>query len=176
MEVDGKTICALLTFFLAPQVISQTGSCTRYCAAMANLIPSDQIMAAQCDAVFEASQDFGGINPIVNMFTGDVFQAKKDEFFQTFPSKLAQVCPLPFARSLETVVIVPGVHLTSLPPTGPFFLGDKPYYCDFGMYHMLSNVALVEPSVSPTSFGGWGPTGAGLDSKFSSVTAGIGRA
>eukprot|EP00957_Ditylum_brightwellii_P141988 10817403-Ditylum_brightwellii.AAC.1 len=58
---------------------------------MANLIPSDQIMAAQCDAVFEASQDFGGINPIVNMFTGDVFQAKKDEFFQTFPSKLAQV-------------------------------------------------------------------------------------
>ena len=30
--------------------------------------------------------------------------------------------------------------------TGPFFLGDRPFYCDFGVYHVLSNARLVDPT------------------------------
>lgn len=78
IEADGK-------------VISQSGSCVRYCAALADLIPSDPIEAAQCDAIFEYSQDLSTLNPIVNVFRGDVFAQKKEEYFSTFPTALERL-------------------------------------------------------------------------------------
>ena len=30
---------------------------------------------------------------------------------------------------------------------GSFFLGKKPYYCDFGVYHHLSLLRLLEPKI-----------------------------
>lgn len=93
-----------------------------------SLVPSDALTAARCDAVFEASQEpaLAGINPIVNVFKGETFEQKKKEYFETFPSKLANL-----SRALGD---------------GPFFFGATPLYCDFGVYHPLSNARLVEPT------------------------------
>ena len=63
----------------------------RYCAGLADLVPTDPIEAAQCDAVFEYSQDLATLNPIVNMFRGDVFAQKKEEYFSTFPKALERL-------------------------------------------------------------------------------------
>lgn len=95
---------------------------------MASLVPSDALAAARCDAVFEASQEpaLASINPIVNIFKGETFEQKKKEYFETFPSKLANL-----SRALGD---------------GPFFFGATPLYCDFGVYHPLSNARLVEPT------------------------------
>ena len=34
---------------------------------------------------------------------------------------------------------------------GPFFLGENPSYCDFGVYHQLSMIRVLEPTI----FDGW---------------------
>lgn len=115
LEVDGK-------------VINQSGSCVRYCAGLANLIPSDAVTAAQCDALFEFSQDMASINPILNMFRGEVFAAKKADFFSKFPDRLTCLA----------------LQLDAQP--GAFFFGEQPYYCDFGIYHVLCTARLIEPT------------------------------
>jgi len=39
------------------KIIAQSGSIVRYLAKIANLIPSDDILAAEVDALFETSQE-----------------------------------------------------------------------------------------------------------------------
>ena len=50
------------------------------------------------------------VNPIVNVFKGDTFEAKRSEYFANAPSKIA---------NLEK-------RLSSSEAGGPFFFGDKP--------------------------------------------------
>ena len=66
------------------------------------------------------------VNPIVNIFTGEKFAEKKKEHFeQNLPARLQNL-----ERQLEV----------------PFFFGAQPLYCDFNVYHVLSNTRLLEPT------------------------------
>jgi len=64
--------------------------------------------------------------PLVNMFRGDTFTEKKAAFCATCPTVLKNL-----AKQYK----------------GPFFLGDNPYYCDLAVYHYLSLIKLIEPSL-----------------------------
>ena len=112
--IDGKILC-------------QSGACTRYAARMAGCVPEDPLEAAHCDMIFEAAQELAACNPIVNVFRGETFAAKKAEFFSTFPRKLENLSAQLAARS------------------GPFFCGEVPSYADFAVYHQLDLCQLLEP-------------------------------
>jgi len=90
------------------------------------LEPSDPVERAICDSIFEHAQDLSRINPIVNIYRGDAFKEKKEEYFSTFETKVA--C------------------LVKMLGKGPFF-GEResPSYADFHVYHVLSMAKLVEP-------------------------------
>ena len=90
------------------------------------LTPKDPMLAAQCDALFEASQELATVNPIVNVFRGEDFKEKKATYFSFAPAKIANL-----AKALGD---------------GPFFLGSRPYYCDFSLYHVLDNTRTLEPT------------------------------
>ena len=114
MVVDGK-------------VAGQSGSMTRYAATLTGLVPSDPVEALYCDSIYEASQELAGVNPIVNMFRGDVWQAKKQEYFEMMPPKLANL-----ARELGEK---------------DFFCGSSVTYADFGVYHICGNIHLLDAAV-----------------------------
>ena len=44
--------------------------------------PSDPAELAYCDMIHETAQDIATVNPIVNVFKGDMFQQKKAEYFE----------------------------------------------------------------------------------------------
>lgn len=109
--------------------IAQSGSICRFLAPLTGTLPSDPVMAAQVDAVFEAGQElFLPLNPTVNFGVGDDFAPRR-------------------AASLEKVQAALVNFEAILAQSGPFFFGDKPYYCDFGVYHHLSLARLLDAGV-----------------------------
>ena len=70
--------------------------------------------------VYEYTLDVGALNPVVNIFKGETFEAKKAEAMEKVPD---------FLDNLER----------DLGP-GPFFTGARPMYCDFQVYHFLSHI------------------------------------
>jgi glutathione S-transferase len=129
MEAKPLTPYGQLPLLIADgEVISQSGAIARYCATLVpGLVPADPIKAAQCDAIFENAQELMSVNPIVNVFKDEKFAATKKEYFETqLPPRLKA--------------------LAKLLGDGPFFMGDKPTYCDFGCYHVLSSTKLLDPS------------------------------
>ena len=98
--------------------IAQSGSICRYIADLTGLSPDDAALKARVDSVFEASQEwFFPLNPTVNFAVGDDFIAKRDAQLPALHLRLGD-----FERFL-------GQH------SGPFFFGETPYYCDFGVFH-----------------------------------------
>eukprot|EP00325_Prymnesiales_sp_UTEX-LB-985_P034935 CAMPEP_0174745282 /NCGR_PEP_ID=MMETSP1094-20130205/86421_1 /TAXON_ID=156173 /ORGANISM="Chrysochromulina brevifilum, Strain UTEX LB 985" /LENGTH=213 /DNA_ID=CAMNT_0015949813 /DNA_START=23 /DNA_END=664 /DNA_ORIENTATION=- len=114
--------------------LAQSGAIMRYvCKTLvSSLTPEDPLMAARCDSLFEASQELAtgptNVNPIVNVFRGDTYAAKRKEFFDQAPAKIANL-----AKQLDE-------------SSGPFFLGSEPFYCDLSIHHVLSNTLLLEPT------------------------------
>ena len=112
--------------------LAQSGAIMRYISRVLapDLTPKDPMLAAQCDALYEASQELAtaptNVNPIVNVFRGDDFKEKKATYFSLAPAKIANL-----AKALGD---------------GPFFLGSTPYYCDFSLYHVLDNTRTLEPT------------------------------
>ena len=113
-------------------VLAQSGSINRYCAKLVpSLMPRDAANAWKADMLFEAAQELATLsNPLVNVFTGDTFVEKKEEF-------LTNVLP----RRLRNLI------LSFEESGGPFALGDAPFWCDFAIYHQLDLCRLLEPSV-----------------------------
>ena len=107
------------------QLLAQSGSINRYVATLTGCVPSEPFAAAKCDECFEAAQDLAGINPIVNVFVGEAFDAKKTDYFDSFGGKLSNLA----ARLGE----------------GPFFCGEQIAYCDFAVYHQLHCADMVKP-------------------------------
>lgn len=111
--------------------IAQSGAIMRYiCRSLVpSLTPTDAFQAAQCDALFEASQELTvsptNVNPLVNVFRGDDFAEKKKTYFEIAPPKIANLAKL---------------------CKGPFFLGETPFYADLAIFHVLSNTCLLEPT------------------------------
>ena len=105
----------------------QTGAIVRYCASLVpSLVPTDAFEAARTDALYEASEELSAVNPIVNVWRGEKFEAKRAEFFELFPRKCA--------------------NLALLLCDGPFFCGAAPTYADFALYHVFDQARLLEPS------------------------------
>lgn len=118
LVIDGNILC-------------QSGAINRYCASLVPaLIPTTALEAAKADSIHDLAQELTPVNPIVNVFKGEVFQDKKIDFFtNTLPARLT---------SIERLLKSSG---------GPFTCGSTPYYCDFAVYHQLDLARLVEPPV-----------------------------
>lgn len=100
--------------------IAQTGAIMRYLARRLSLVPADPDEAARVDSVFETSQDlFLPLNPTVNFATGDAFREAQQAILTTIKSRLDD-----FERMLAD-------H------DAPFFFGESPFYCDFGVFHQM---------------------------------------
>ena len=55
------------------------------CAALVPaLVPAEPLEAARCDMIFEAARELDAVNPIVNVFRGEAFDAKKAACFEDF--------------------------------------------------------------------------------------------
>lgn len=116
-------------------VIFQSNSIVRYCASLVpSLEPQSRLERALCDAIFEASMELCNagtllnVNPVVNVWKGVDFDSKKQSYLEQAPEKIA---------CLEA----------HHPGRGAFYFGDTPRYCDFGVYHVLSNSLLLEPTI-----------------------------
>ena len=111
--------------------IWQSNSIVRFLAPLTGTMPDDRLVAAQVDAIFESTHElFFPLNPTVNVVTGEQHKALKKQFLEAFPRKLKN-----FSRQFERL------------SDGPFFFGDKPYYCDFSAYHHFSLAKILDPEV-----------------------------
>jgi len=108
------------------QILAQSGAIVRYTAGLAGLTPTDPFLAAHCDSIFEAAQELTSVNDLINGYVDEAFEVRKNNFFATFYEKLAN-----FAMLLAD---------------GPFFCGNRPAYCDFGVYHILDQARSLEPT------------------------------
>lgn len=100
--------------------IAQSGSIIRFLAQHLDLMPDDAHLAAEVDAVFEASQDlFSPLNGTVNLSVGDVFTERRKTVLEALPPRLGDLERI-LARHSEA-----------------FFFGATPHYCDFGVFHHL---------------------------------------
>ena len=79
--------------------------------------------------VFQCSEDMSTINPLVNVYRGDEWLAKKADYVALAEKQIPCI-----RRILEE-------------RPGPFFFGETPYYCDFAWYHIWSNLLLVAPEL-----------------------------
>ena len=112
-------------------LIWQSNSIVRFLAPLTGTIPDDRLMAAQADSIFESTHElFFPLNPTVNVVTGEQHKALKKQFLEMFPRKLKN-----FSRLFKRL------------SDGPFFFGEKPYYCDFSAYHHFSLAKILDPEV-----------------------------
>ena len=111
--------------------IWQSGSIMRYTANLANTLPECDEDRAIADAIFESSQElFQPLNATINFKTGEEYEALKKTILSGFGPKIFY-----FNKYLERS------------RGGPFFLGENPAYCDFGVYHQLSMIRVLEPTI-----------------------------
>jgi len=107
-------------------LLAQTGAIIRYVAKKCELMPNDMLAAAKVDMIYEASEELNAINPIVNVFKAETFAEKKKAYFENIKGK-----PERIQKQLGK---------------GPFFMGEKPTFADFAMWHVLDNIRSVEPT------------------------------
>jgi glutathione S-transferase len=111
--------------------IWQSGSIMRYTAKLANTLPANEEDRAIADAIFESSQElFQPLNATINFKTGEEYEALKKTILSSFEPKIFY-----FNKYLER------------DKDGPYFLGENPSYCDFGVYHQLSMIRVLEPTI-----------------------------
>ena len=111
--------------------IWQSGSIMRYTATLAKTMPDNASDRAMSDAIFESSQElFQPLNATINFKTGEEFETLKKQILSGFEPKIFY-----FNKYLER------------DKSGPFFLGKNPSYCDFGTYHQLSMIRVLEPNI-----------------------------
>ena len=105
--------------------ICQSGAITRFLAERTGLQPEDPLMRAEVDALYETSQEmFRPLNPTINFAVGAEFESMKAELLEQIEPRLADFERLLIAK-----------------PDMPFFFGERPFYCDFGVFHHV-NLAL----------------------------------
>ena len=105
--------------------ICQSGAITRLLAQLTGLQPEDPLMRGEVDALYETSQEmFMPLNPTINFAVGEKFESMRSELLEQIQPRLAD-----FERLLNAK------------PDMPFFFGETPFYCDFGVFHHV-NLAL----------------------------------
>ena len=96
--------------------------------------------------VFEASQELTAISPIVNVYRGETFAAKKAECVRARVLPPLRPTTPPPRRFLGTTLPGRLRNLSALLGDQQFFTGDTPYYCDYGVYSVLTNVLAIHPT------------------------------
>ena len=114
---DGKTT-----------LITQSGACMRYLAQLAggSMWPADPLERAKVDIVFELAQEMFLIQPICNIWSGDMRAEKEKAFFDDAFARRLRFCE----RTL----------------TDDFFAGSAPSYGDIQMFHYLDLALLAKPT------------------------------
>ena len=111
--------------------IAQSGSIIRYLAKITDMLPKDDILAAKADAIFESAHEmFFPLNPTINFAVGPAFEKAKIIIIENSIGKLTD---------FENIL-----NETS---SGSFFLGKTPFYCDFGVYHHLSLLRILNSKI-----------------------------
>jgi glutathione S-transferase len=111
--------------------IWQSGSIMRYTANLANTCPTNEEDRGIADAIFESSQElFQPLNATINFKVGEEYESLKKMILSGCEPKIFY-----FNKYLER------------DNSGPFFLGRSPTYCDFGTYHQLSMIRVLEPTI-----------------------------
>jgi len=111
--------------------IAQSGAIIRYLANLTNMLPDNDILAAKADSIFETAHEmFFPLNPTINFAVGTGFKKAKNTIVENVTGRL---------QNFENIL-----NDTSNPP---FFLGDKPFYCDFCVYHHLSLLRLLDSNI-----------------------------
>ena len=111
--------------------IWQSGAIMPYTAKFAKTLPTNEENRAIADAIFESSQElFQPLNATINFKTGEEYEGIKKTILSGFVPKIFY-----FNKYLES------------DKRGPFFLGSSPSYCDFGVYHQLSMIRVLEPTI-----------------------------
>eukprot|EP00927_Polykrikos_kofoidii_P077609 TRINITY_DN74540_c0_g1_i1.p1 TRINITY_DN74540_c0_g1~~TRINITY_DN74540_c0_g1_i1.p1 ORF type:complete len:250 (-),score=40.47 TRINITY_DN74540_c0_g1_i1:69-818(-) len=120
------------------RMVAQSGALARYAAKRAGAYPSDPAVCALSDSAYELAQELCTINPLVNCFVGQQFDAIRRHYFEeVMPTALPQLeMEIERARAGE------------LSETDKcFFGGDSPSHGDFNVFHHLDNAMLLEPDL-----------------------------
>lgn len=109
-------------------LITQSGACARYLAQLAggSMWPTDPLERAKVDIVFELAQEMFIIQPICNIFSGEMRAEKEAAFFDAAFERRLRFCE----RTL----------------TDKFFAGAEPSYGDINMFHYLDLALLAKPT------------------------------
>jgi glutathione S-transferase len=126
---DGSAAAAAAAAAAATTtLLAQEAAISWYCATLVpGLLPEDPLLRAQCEAIFHAAEELSPSNPVVNVFKGETFAAKKEDY-------LTNILP----RRLRNF------HRLLANSGGPFTMGASPTYADFKLYHHLSNTRLID--------------------------------
>ena len=109
----------------------QSGSIMRYTATLAKTMPENLEDRGIADAIFESSQElFQPLNATINFRVGDDYENFKKTILDDFKPRLFY-----FNKFLEN------------DPSGPFFFGKTPFYCDFGTYHQFSLMRALDNTI-----------------------------
>ena len=73
-------------------LLAQSGSINRFLAKLANCAPEEPLAAAQCDMYHELALELSPVNPVVNIFRGQIWEEKKAHFFDDIlPARLPRL-------------------------------------------------------------------------------------
>jgi glutathione S-transferase len=111
--------------------LDQSGAIQRYLSRLTGTCPADPVLAAQADALCDhAGELFALSNPCANFFRGERFTAQVAAFQKAFRPRLDY-----FSRSLAVF------------PSGPFFFGEGPMFCDFSLLHHFQIATYLDPEI-----------------------------
>lgn len=108
------------------RLLCQSGAIDRYIAKLCKLMPEDAYESALVDSYYEAAEELNAINPIVNVFRGQDFKEKQENFFTNiFPQRI--------------------VNLNKVLGKGPY-MGERDTisHADFNLHHHLYNAMQVD--------------------------------
>ena len=95
------------------------------------MLPDNDILAAKADSIFETAHEMSfPLNPTINFAVGAEFEKAKNTIDENIMGRL---------QNFENIL-----NSTSNPS---FFLGGKPFYCDFCVYHHLSLLRLLDSNI-----------------------------
>lgn len=95
------------------------------------MLPDNDVLAAKADSIFETAYEmFSPLNPTLNFTVGVAFEKAKNTIVENVTGRL---------QNFENIL-----NDTS---NQTFFLGDKPFYCDFCVYHHLSLLRLLDSNI-----------------------------
>ena len=111
--------------------IAQSGAIIRYLTNLTKMLPDNDILAANVDTIFETAHEiFLPLNLTVNFVVGVEFEKAKNTIVRNVYGEITE-----FRKNLNNLSY------------RPIFIGDKPFYCDFCVYHHLLILRLLDSNI-----------------------------